>query len=50
MVQPDGALVPSTAKSFDVEFVQTVKWDGDLIVEIAAFWDANQQAQQIGLA
>jgi ketosteroid isomerase-like protein len=50
MVQPDGTLVPPTGKSFDVEFVQTVKWNGDLLVEIAAFWDANQQAQQIGLA
>jgi hypothetical protein len=50
MMQPDGTLVPPTGKSFEVEFVQTVKWDGDLLVEIAAFWDSNQQAQQIGLA
>jgi hypothetical protein len=50
MLQPDGTLIPATGRSFDVEFVQTVKWDGDLLVEIAAFWDANQQAQQIGLA
>jgi hypothetical protein len=50
MVQPDGTVIPPTGKSFDVEFVQTVKWDADLLVEIAAFWDATLQAQQIGLA
>jgi SnoaL-like polyketide cyclase len=50
MVQPDGNMVPPTGKSFDVEFVQTSKWDGDLLVKIVAFWDANLQAQQIGLA
>jgi ketosteroid isomerase-like protein len=50
MVQPDGSVVLPTGKSFDVEFVQTVKWDGDLVVEIAAFWDAALQARQLGLA
>jgi DNA-binding HxlR family transcriptional regulator len=50
MAQPDGNMVPPTGKTFDVEFVQTSKWEGDLLVEIAAFWDANLQAQQIGLA
>jgi hypothetical protein len=50
MVLPDGNVVPPTGKAFDVEFAQTVKWDGDLLVEISAFWDAAQQAQQIGLA
>jgi hypothetical protein len=50
MAQPDGSVVPPTGKSFDVEFVQTVKWDGDLVVEIAAFWDAALQARQLGLA
>jgi hypothetical protein len=43
-------MVPPTRKSFDVEFVQTSKWAGDLLVEIAAFWDVNLQAQEIGLA
>jgi len=41
---------PPTGKAFDVEFGQTVKWDGDRVIEIAAFWDAAKQAQQIGLA
>jgi hypothetical protein len=50
MVQPDGTVIPPTGKSFDVEFVQTVKWDADLLVEIAAFWVATLQAQQMGLA
>jgi hypothetical protein len=50
MVQPDGNVVPPTRKSFDVEFVQTVKWDADQVVVIAAFWDAALQAQQLGLA
>ena len=47
MVLPDGNVVPATGKSFDVEFIQTVKWDGDLLVEIAAFCDAAVQAQQL---
>jgi hypothetical protein len=50
MTQPDGAVVPPTGKAFDLEFGQTTKWDGDQVVEIAAFWDAALQAQQIGLA
>jgi hypothetical protein len=28
---------------------QTVKWDGDLLVEFSAFWDAALQARQIGV-
>jgi len=47
---PDGNAIAPTGKAFDVEFVQTVKWDGDLLIEIAAFWDAALQARQIGLA
>lgn len=50
MAQPDGTVVPPTGKTFDVEFCQTVKWDGDLVTEIAAFWDTAKQARQIGLA
>jgi hypothetical protein len=41
---------PATGKAFDVEFGQTVKWDGDRVIQIAAFWDAAEQARQIGLA
>lgn len=40
---------PATGKAFDVEFGQTVKWDGDRVIRIAAFWDATAQAHQIGL-
>jgi ketosteroid isomerase-like protein len=50
MTMPDGAVIPPTGKAFDAEFGQTVKWDGDQIIEIAAFWDAALQARQIGLA
>lgn len=50
MILPDGKVIAPTGKAFDVEFVQTVKWDGDQITEIAAFWDAALQARQIGLA
>jgi long-subunit fatty acid transport protein len=49
MVLPDGKVSAPTGKAFDVEFGQTVKWDGDLLVEISAFWDAALQARQIGL-
>ena len=50
MTLPDGTVIPPTGKAFDVEFAQTVKFDGDLIVEISAFWDAAEQARQLGLA
>ena len=50
MTQPDGTVVQPTGKAFDLEFGQTSKWDGDQVVEIAAFWDAGEQARQIGLA
>jgi hypothetical protein len=50
MTLPDGTVIPPTGKTFDVEFVQTVKWSGDRIVEIAAFWDSARQARQLGLA
>ena len=50
MILPDGSVIPPTGKAFDVEFSQTVKWDGDRVVEISAFWDSALQAQQIGLA
>jgi hypothetical protein len=50
MVLPDGHVVGPTGKAFDLDFGQTVKWDGDLVIEIAAFWDSALQARQIGLA
>ena len=49
MVLPNGKVIAPTGKAFDVELGQTTKWDGDLLVEISAFWDAAQQARQIGL-
>jgi hypothetical protein len=49
MVLRNGKVIAPTGKAFDVEFGQTVKWDGDLLVEISAFWDAALQARQIGL-
>jgi ketosteroid isomerase-like protein len=50
MTLPDGKVVPGTGKAFDVEFAQTVKWDGDEVGEITASWDAALQAKQIGIA
>jgi hypothetical protein len=29
MTLPDGIVIPPTGKAFDLEFSQTVKWDGD---------------------
>jgi hypothetical protein len=50
MVLPDGKVIAPTGKAFDLEFGQTTKWDGDRLVIISAFWDANLQATQLGLA
>jgi ketosteroid isomerase-like protein len=50
MVLPDGKVIAPTGKAFDLEFGQTSKWDGDRLVIISAFWDANLQATQLGLA
>lgn len=50
MILPDGNVILPTGKAFDVEFSQTVKWEGDRVIEISAFWDSALQAQQIGLA
>jgi SnoaL-like polyketide cyclase len=49
MTLPDGNVVPPTGKAFDVEFAQTSKWDGNLLIVISAFWDAALQAKQLGL-
>jgi ketosteroid isomerase-like protein len=50
MTLPDGTVVAPNGKAFDLEFGQTSKWDGDLLVEISAFFDSAAQAQQLGLA
>ena len=50
MSLPDGTVIAPTGKAFDVDFGQTVKWDDDLVIEIAAFWDAALQSKQIGLS
>jgi hypothetical protein len=50
MVLPDGKVIAPTGKAFDLEFAQTTKWDGDRLIIISAFWDANLQAKQLGLA
>jgi ketosteroid isomerase-like protein len=49
MVLPDGTVIPPTGKTFELDFGQTSKWDGDRLVEISAFWDSALQAQQLGL-
>jgi hypothetical protein len=50
MARPDGTVIPPTGRAFDLEFSQTVRWAGDQVIEILAFWDTALQAQQIGLA
>jgi hypothetical protein len=50
MVLPDGTVIPPTSKTFDVDFGQTSKWDGNKLIAISAFWDSALQAKQIGLA
>jgi hypothetical protein len=50
MTLPDGNVIAPTGKAFDLEFGQTTKWDGDRLIIISAFWDANLQAKQLGLA
>jgi hypothetical protein len=49
MALPDGTVIPPTGKSFDMEFGQTSKWEGDQLIVISAFWDAAAQRRQIGL-
>jgi len=49
MMPPNGKVIPPTGKAFDAEFAQTAKWDGDLLIEISAFWDSALQAKQMGL-
>ena len=43
-------MIAPTGKAFDLEFGQTTKWDADQLIVISAFWDANLQAKQLGLA
>ena len=45
----DGKVIAPTGKAFDLEFGQTTKWDDDRLIIISAFWDANLQAEQLGL-
>lgn len=49
MLLPDGTTVPPTGRAFDVTMGQTSRWAGDQLIEIAAFWDAREQARQLGL-
>jgi len=50
MTLSNGTVIPPTGKAFDVEFGQTSKWEGDRLIIISAFWDADKQARQLGLA
>jgi hypothetical protein len=43
-------VVPPTGKSFDLEFGQTSKWEGDQLIVISAFWDSGLQARRLGMA
>ena len=46
---PDGNVILPTGKPFDLEFAQAIKWDGDQLIVISAFWDAAMQAKQLSL-
>jgi hypothetical protein len=50
MTLPDGEVIPPTGKTFDLEFGQTSRWEGDRLIWISAFWDSALQATQLGLA
>jgi hypothetical protein len=50
MTLPDATVIPPTGKAFDVALAQTSKWEGDRLIIISAFWDAAEQARQLGLA
>ncbi len=50
MMLSNGTRIPPTGKTFDVEFGQTTKWDGDRLIIISAFFDTALQAKQLGLA
>jgi hypothetical protein len=50
MSTPEGKVVPPTGKSFDLEFAQTSKWEGNQLIVISAFWDAALMNKQLGLS
>ena len=50
MRTPEGEVVPPTGNSFDLEFAQTSKWDGNQLIVISAFWDAALMNKQLGLS
>ena len=50
MSTPEGKVVPPTGKSFDLEFAQTSKWEGNQLIVISAFWDAALLNKQLGLS
>lgn len=49
MILPSGKVIIPTGKAFDLDFVTTARWDGDLLIEEFALWDSAMQAHQIGL-
>ena len=50
MTLPKGNVIAPTGKAFDIELGQSIKWEGDELIEIAAFWDSALQARQLGRA
>jgi hypothetical protein len=51
MIGPDGAEIPPTGKSFEVDFCTLAHWNGQgEIVEENLFYDAPSMMKQIGLA
>jgi ketosteroid isomerase-like protein len=50
MQAPDGAEIPPTGKSFDVDFYTVAKWDEGQIVEENLMYDLVTFLKQIGLS
>lgn len=49
MKGPDGKEIPSTGKSFEIDFCTVARWDNDQIVEENLFYDLVTFMKQIGL-
>ena len=49
MQGPDGSEIPSTGRSFEVDFCTVASWDNEQIVEENLFYDLVTFMRQIGL-
>ncbi len=49
MPGPDGKEIPSTGKSFEVDFCTVARWDNGQIVEENLFYDLMGMMKQLGI-